>query len=119
MKATHISKTAIVLQNGPTAGGAFTYEGNVLASLSKLPNHSEFIVLCPPSTTESVQESFPMFTVVPYTCGLVAKFLLQFADHCLGTTYSNQSACDMENLRNPYAVMELAWHTFCPQTQFH
>ncbi len=76
MKATHISKTAIVLQNGPTAGGAFTYEGNVLASLSKLPNHPEFIVLCPPSTTESVQESFPMFTVVPYTCGLVAKLFI-------------------------------------------
>ena len=76
MKATHISKTAIVLQNGPTAGGAFTYEGNVLASLSKLPNHAEFIVLCPPSTTESIQESFPMFKVVPYTCGLVAKFFI-------------------------------------------
>ena len=76
MKATHISKTAIVLQNGPTAGGAFTYEGNILAALSKLPNQKDFVVLCPPQIKKSIQDSFPMFTVDSYTCGLLTKLFI-------------------------------------------
>lgn len=76
MKAKHVSKTAIVLQNGPTAGGAFTYEGSILVSLSTLANRADFVVFCPPAIRKSINNSFPMFTVVSYSCGLIAKLFI-------------------------------------------